>query len=144
MEFLAKGIALAGCALGAGIALIAGVGPGIGEGQKSTPGPLELKLQVVVSSVRDGNRSWILSKNTKEFREEGIYFGSVSGSSPSEQGSHRGRILTQLGISHTLWRAESDRFMRANRQLHFSSFTAWDPKPRNSFANFYAGSACTR
>ena len=33
MEFIAKGIALAGCALGAGIALIAGVGPGIGEGQ---------------------------------------------------------------------------------------------------------------
>ena len=32
-QFLAKGIALAGCALGAGIALIAGVGPGIGEGQ---------------------------------------------------------------------------------------------------------------
>ena len=31
-QFLAKGIALAGCALGAGIALIAGVGPGIGEG----------------------------------------------------------------------------------------------------------------
>ena len=28
-QFLAKGIALAGCALGAGIALIAGVGPGI-------------------------------------------------------------------------------------------------------------------
>lgn len=34
MEFtvLAKGIALAGCAIGAGAALIAGVGPGIGEG----------------------------------------------------------------------------------------------------------------
>ena len=34
MEFqlLAKGIALAGCALGAGCALIAGIGPGIGEG----------------------------------------------------------------------------------------------------------------
>ena len=32
-QFLAKGIALAGCALGAGIALIAGVGPGIGEGE---------------------------------------------------------------------------------------------------------------
>ena len=30
---LAIGIMLAGCALGAGIALIAGVGPGIGEGQ---------------------------------------------------------------------------------------------------------------
>ena len=29
---LAKGIALAGCALGAGLALIAGIGPGIGEG----------------------------------------------------------------------------------------------------------------
>ena len=34
MDFtiLAKGIALAGCAIGAGLALIAGVGPGIGEG----------------------------------------------------------------------------------------------------------------
>ena len=32
MEFqlLAKGIALAGCAIGAGLALIAGIGPGIG------------------------------------------------------------------------------------------------------------------
>ena len=30
---LAKGIALAGCAIGAGLALIAGIGPGIGEGQ---------------------------------------------------------------------------------------------------------------
>ena len=29
---LAKGIALAGCAIGAVLALIAGVGPGIGEG----------------------------------------------------------------------------------------------------------------
>ena len=34
MDFtvLAKGIALAGCAIGSGLALIAGVGPGIGEG----------------------------------------------------------------------------------------------------------------
>jgi F-type H+-transporting ATPase subunit c len=34
MDFtvLAKGIALMGCAIGAGLALIAGVGPGIGEG----------------------------------------------------------------------------------------------------------------
>lgn len=29
---LAKGIALAGCAVGSGLALIAGIGPGIGEG----------------------------------------------------------------------------------------------------------------
>ena len=29
---LAKGITLAGCAIGAGCALIAGIGPGIGEG----------------------------------------------------------------------------------------------------------------
>ena len=29
---LAKGIALAGCAIGSGLALIAGVGPGIGQG----------------------------------------------------------------------------------------------------------------
>ena len=34
MDFtvLAKGIALCGCAIGAGLALIAGIGPGIGEG----------------------------------------------------------------------------------------------------------------
>ncbi|MCR5684142.1 MAG: ATP synthase F0 subunit C [Lachnospiraceae bacterium] len=32
METLAKGIALAGCGIGAGLALIAGIGPGIGEG----------------------------------------------------------------------------------------------------------------
>ena len=29
---MAKGIALAGCGIGAGLALIAGIGPGIGEG----------------------------------------------------------------------------------------------------------------
>ena len=32
MQFLARGIALAGCGIGAGCALIAGIGPGIGEG----------------------------------------------------------------------------------------------------------------
>ena len=31
-DVLAKGIALAGCGIGAGLALIAGIGPGIGEG----------------------------------------------------------------------------------------------------------------
>ena len=31
-QLLARGIALAGCAVGAGGALIAGIGPGIGEG----------------------------------------------------------------------------------------------------------------
>ena len=31
-QFLARGIALMGCGIGAGCALIAGVGPGIGEG----------------------------------------------------------------------------------------------------------------
>ena len=31
-QLQAKGIALAGCAIGAGCALIAGIGPGIGEG----------------------------------------------------------------------------------------------------------------
>ena len=31
-QMLARGIALAGCAIGAGCALIAGIGPGIGEG----------------------------------------------------------------------------------------------------------------
>ena len=31
-QFLARGIALAGCGIGAGAELIAGIGPGIGEG----------------------------------------------------------------------------------------------------------------
>ena len=31
-QHLARGIALAGCGIGAGCALIAGIGPGIGEG----------------------------------------------------------------------------------------------------------------
>ena len=31
-QLLARGIALAGCGIGAGLALIAGIGPGIGEG----------------------------------------------------------------------------------------------------------------
>ena len=31
-QVLAKGIALCGCAIGAGLSLIAGIGPGIGEG----------------------------------------------------------------------------------------------------------------
>ena len=31
-QFLARGIALMGCGIGAGCALIAGIGPGIGEG----------------------------------------------------------------------------------------------------------------
>ena len=30
-QFLARGIALAGCGIGAGCALIAGIGPGIGD-----------------------------------------------------------------------------------------------------------------
>ena len=32
MEVIAKALVLMGCAIGAGLALIAGVGPGIGEG----------------------------------------------------------------------------------------------------------------
>jgi len=32
MEILAKALVLMGCAIGAGLALIAGIGPGIGEG----------------------------------------------------------------------------------------------------------------
>ena len=31
-QVLARGIALAGCGIGSGLALIAGIGPGIGEG----------------------------------------------------------------------------------------------------------------
>jgi F-type H+-transporting ATPase subunit c len=33
-QLLARGIALAGCGIGAGLALIAGIGPGIGEGNR--------------------------------------------------------------------------------------------------------------
>ena len=31
-QLLARGIALAGCGIGAGLALIAGIGPGVGQG----------------------------------------------------------------------------------------------------------------
>ena len=48
MDFtvLAKGIALAGCAIGAGLALIAGIGPGIGEGND---GPDSVQVTVTIS-----------------------------------------------------------------------------------------------
>ena len=48
-QILAKGIALAGCAIGAGLALIAGIGPGIGE---VTVLPLLVKLSAVSPSAR--------------------------------------------------------------------------------------------
>ena len=38
-QFLARGIALAGCGIGAGCALIAGIGPGIGEGNAAVVSP---------------------------------------------------------------------------------------------------------
>ena len=37
-QYLARGIALAGCGIGAGCALIAGIGPGIGEGNDAAAG----------------------------------------------------------------------------------------------------------
>jgi len=36
-QYLARGIALAGCGIGAGCALIAGIGPGIGGGHAGEP-----------------------------------------------------------------------------------------------------------
>ena len=53
MDFtvLAKGIALAGCAIGAGLALIAGIGPGIGEGN-AVAKALEAPCFLVVRSQR--------------------------------------------------------------------------------------------
>ncbi|MFR6749029.1 MAG: ATP synthase Fo subunit C [Roseburia faecis] len=47
---MAKGIALAGCAIGAGLALIAGIGPGIGEGNAVCQG--SAKLSDVSRSAR--------------------------------------------------------------------------------------------
>ena len=37
-QILAKGIALAGCAIGAGCSLIAGIGPGVGQGYAAGQG----------------------------------------------------------------------------------------------------------
>ena len=51
-QLLAKGIALAGCAIGAGCALIAGIGPGIGEGNavaKALDVPLQRQQVSTVS-----------------------------------------------------------------------------------------------
>ena len=46
-QYLARGIALAGCGIGAGCALIAGIGPGIGEGNAAA-----VRLSVVSPSAR--------------------------------------------------------------------------------------------
>ena len=52
-QLLAKGIALAGCAIGAGCALIAGIGPGIGEGNAVAKAlMLHLRCFLVVLSQR--------------------------------------------------------------------------------------------
>ena len=50
-QFLAKGIALAGCGIGAGAALIAGIGPGIGEGNA-----VAKALEAIGRQVRKGFR----------------------------------------------------------------------------------------
>jgi len=49
-QFLARGIALAGCGIGAGCALIAGIGPGIGEGNAAGRQP-ECKSDVTSTLI---------------------------------------------------------------------------------------------
>ena len=48
-QYLARGIALAGCGIGAGCALIAGIGPGIGE---ATVPPLPVRPWAASLSAR--------------------------------------------------------------------------------------------
>ena len=50
-QILAKGIALAGCAIGAGCSLIAGIGPGIGEGNAVAKALEAIGRQPVTSTM---------------------------------------------------------------------------------------------
>ena len=52
-QILAKGIALAGCAIGAGCSLIAGIGPGIGEGNAVAKALEAIGRQPHASWMRD-------------------------------------------------------------------------------------------
>ena len=58
-QYLARGIALAGCGIGAGCALIAGIGPGIGEGNAAAAAceavgrQPECKSDVTSTLIRD-------------------------------------------------------------------------------------------
>ena len=52
-QVLAKGIALAGCAIGAGCALIAGIGPGIGEGNAVAKALEAIGRQIGRASCRE-------------------------------------------------------------------------------------------
>ena len=58
MEFqmLAKGIALAGCAIGAGCSLIAGIGPGIGEGNGNSMVKFFCVIWVAMASEESGSK----------------------------------------------------------------------------------------
>ena len=74
---LAKGIALAGCAIGAGCALIAGIGPGIGEGTAKW-----LLMQRTSARVQGQVMSQARCSAAQIAETTGIY-GFVTGSSSS-------------------------------------------------------------
>ena len=57
-QFLARGIALAGCGIGAGCALIAGIGPGIGEGNAAAAACEDQGTQFRLYGVHPGRYGW--------------------------------------------------------------------------------------
>ena len=57
-QYLARGIALAGCGIGAGCALIAGIGPGIGEGNAAAAACEAVGRQPECTPTHRRRHSW--------------------------------------------------------------------------------------
>ena len=82
-QLLAKGIALAGCAIGAGCALIAGIGPGIGEGNAvasaleaiGTSAGVQRRCYIYYASWlcnrRDNRYLWFCNRSSSYLRSTG-------------------------------------------------------------------------
>ena len=84
-QILAKGIALAGCAIGAGCALIAGIGPGIGEGNavakalEAIGRQPECKGDVTSTMLLFSKSCFSLVAEERSFLRLSIFFCSLSG-----------------------------------------------------------------
>ena len=82
MEILAKGIALAGCGIGAGLALIAGIGPGIGEGNCAARA-----CEIIGRSVRDHRYLRLRYRSAADFCRP-RYVHEASGLISGEKSDH--------------------------------------------------------
>ena len=80
-QYLARGIALAGCGIGAGCALIAGIGPGVGQGiaaghaaaavgrNPGAKGDIMSTMLLGQAGCRDDRSLWSFDRNAPAFRK---------------------------------------------------------------------------